>query len=513
MMRLVLVDDEKGITDGLKTLVRRYLPQCEVVGTAHNGNEGWKLVQEMQPDIVITDIRMPQSDGLSMIRRLIESGSRAKFIILSGYAEFEYAKKGIELGVKFYINKPVEEEELEDCVTKVIAEINSEKAQSRHWHDFVLKDVLVTGYDPQTHEGHISYLFPLPVTRYDCACILVEFGCEPGMVQEDYVLRQARDVFKPYDQLQVIRYEGSQFAVLVMHEGKINEEYLIQDVRRLQEEFSRVLGISVSAGIGRAYPAPAGLSTSFDEAQQSLWYKVMKGNHVVIAFRETEPSSSAVALLAEEELVLLETCMEQMDNVGSAEVIHRIFRAIEKQSNLHLADLQHQILLILVSSMRRISFTQLQMNDLLGKYLLSVEELARFKTLEELKLWVIQAIDRISDQNKIRQAPKKKDVISEIKEYVAAHYDSNITLADLSARFYINPFYLSQLFKEKTGDTYLSYLMGVRMNKAKELLMDTDLKVYEICQRVGYADTSHFSKLFERMVGCTPTEYRKKCKI
>ncbi|MGG1517167.1 helix-turn-helix domain-containing protein [Paenibacillus oryzisoli] len=512
-MRLVIVDDEKGIIDGLKTIVSRYLPQCKVVGTAHNGNEGWQLVQELQPDIVITDIRMPQSDGLDMIRRLIESGSRAKFIILSGYAEFEYARKGIQLGVKFYINKPVEEEELQDCVSKVIAEINSEQAQARHWHEFVLKDILLSGYDAHSHESHLPHMFHLPVSRYQCACLLVEFGCEPSQLQDEYVLRQIGEELQAYDLIQAFRYEGSQFAVLVLSESTIKEEQLVSDVKRLQERFQRVLGIPVSAGIGRGHAAPEGLSTSFDEAVQSLRYMVMKGGNAVALFQETEPSSTGSALVSEVDLAQLETSMEAMDSEGSAEVIERIFRAIEQESSLHPADLHHHILMIFLSSLRRMSYTQLQMNDLLGSYMLSKGELVRFKTLEELKRWVVQAIERIVEHNRTRSVPKKKDVISEIKDYVAAHYDSNITLADLSARFFINPYYLSQLFKEKTGDTYLSYVMSVRMNKAKALLEETDLRVYEICQRVGYADTNHFSKLFERMVGSTPTEYRKKCKL
>jgi two-component system response regulator YesN len=106
--------------------------------------------------------------------------------------------------------------------------------------------------------------------------------------------------------------------------------------------------------------------------------------------------------------------------------------------------------------------------------------------------------------------PKKRDIIAEVKGYMAEHYGESMTLADLAGRFFINPNYLSQLFKEKTGDTYLTVLLHIRMNKAKELLEKSDLKVYEICQTVGYTDTGYFSKLFERTVGCTPTEYRNR---
>jgi two-component system response regulator YesN len=512
-MRLVMIDDEKGIVDGLKTIVRRYLPQCEVVGTAHNGIDGCKLVQELQPDIVITDIRMPQSDGLEMIRKLTSSGCKAKFIILSGYAEFEYARKGIELGVKFYITKPVEEEELEECVTKVIAEINMENVQARHGNDLILKDILMSGYNPAAHDSHILNLLHVPVSGHHCVCALLEFGSEPGKLHEERILGRLSDDLSHYDQVQAFRYEGSQFAVIIVNEKSIDESNLLRDLKTLQEAFNQFGGISVTVGIGRPYPAPDGLSTSFEEAQQALRYKLIKGTNAVIPYIETEQISDRGKVVSEEDMAMLEKCIEDMDAEGSSAIIQRIFRTIEAENRMNLAELQHQILLILLSSMRRMSFMQLQMNDFLGKYMLSQDEISRFKTLDELKLWLIQATERIIEHKLIRSTPKKKDVISDIKEYVAVHYNSNITLADLSARFFINPYYLSQLFKEKTGDTYLSYVMGIRIKKAKELLEETDLKIYEICQMVGYADTNHFSKLFERMNGCTPTEYRKKCKI
>lgn len=247
-MKIIVVDDEKAIVDGLKIIIKRHIPECEVIGEASNGIEGAKLILNRKPDIVITDVRMPQVDGLEMIKRLKDENCQAKMILLSGYADFEYARRGMYLGVRYYINKPVEEEELRDSVHELMDIIRKERAL---------------------------------------------------------------------------------------------------------------------------------------------------------------PQNNARA------------------NVSNAE-IHR-----------------------------------------------------------------------------------KKDVIEEIKEYLMEHYYKSIGLDELSAHFFINPYYLSQLFKQRTGDTYLNYLTQIRINKGKELLRVTDLKVYEICEKVGYSDTQYFSKLFEKMTGLKPSEYRK----
>jgi len=261
MYTVVLVDDEKGIIEGLTVIIHKYLPQCKVIGCAYDGREGVEIVRDLQPDIVISDIRMLRQDGLAMIETLVLEGVRAKFIILSGYAEFEYARRGMKLGVKYYLNKPIEELELQDCVTSLIQEIDGE-----------------------------------------------------------------------------------------------------------QERASKELGDSSSA--------PSAFSLDADSL-----------------------------------------------------------------------------------------------------------------------------------------APRRTDVITEIKQYILNNYNKSISLAELSNRFFINMHYLSQLFKERTGQTYLDYLTQVRIEHSKELLRNSDLKVYEICQMVGYSDTTHFSKVFEKNVGYKPSEYRKTYNI
>lgn len=254
MYTVVLVDDEKGIIDGLIVLMRRYLPECQVVGYALDGTEGFQMVRELHPDIVITDIRMLQVDGIEMIERLVNAGENCKFIILSGYSEFEYARKGMHLGVRFYLNKPIEQMELQYCVKSIIRDIDKERE---------IEGSLRGGDSPFSQDG---------------------------------------------------------------------------------------------------------------------------------------------------------------------------------------------------------------------------------------------------DGNSI---PGQKDLIVEVKQYILDNFDKNINLADLSNRFHINLHYLSQLFKEKTGQTYLEYLTKVRIERSKELLEKSELKIYEVCQMVGYVDATHFSKLFEKIVGCKPREYKK----
>lgn len=396
IVNVFLVDDEKGIVEGLKKMIARYIPECEVIGAAHNGVEGAALIMEKQPDIVLTDIRMPQADGLDMIQALKDQGCRSKFIILSGYADFEYARKGMQLGVQFYLNKPVEEDELRDCICQVMAAVREEQAKEREVDSLkqevhsrltesLLRDLMNAGGDPYDLEDELLRLIRTPKVNMKYVCALLDFdrnetnmmpigdfkesGLEPVSSQIDQVLQH-------YDRVYRFRYSVSQLAVIVMQEGNVLAfDELQHSFYRLKEALHRELKLIVTIGIGTVQERAAGIGGSFEEARHAL--------------------------------------------------------------------------------------------------------------------------------------SKKKDVIAEIKDYVAAHYDEPISLAELSARFFLNPYYLSQLFKQKTGDTYLNYLARIRINKSKELLEKTDLKVYEICQKVGYTDTQYFSRLFEKLIGIKPSEYRK----
>lgn len=521
-MRLVLVDDEKGIVDGLKIMISRYIPECEIVGVAYNGLEGFKLIQKLQPDIVITDIRMPHTDGLDMIKMLKEKGTQTKFILLSGYADFEYARRGIQLGVQFYINKPVEEEELRDCVYQVIETVRTDKAKRQEVDELkqevysriqegALRDILDIGSD-NTIAEELLRMARIPTEGTQFACILLEFygnvdalkenGLQPVFYQIDRVLGRYRGVYR-------FRYSGAQFALVVTHGGSIGYADLVRSVQRLKEEVYRQLGLSMTVGIGTVQKRATGISQSFEEARYALSYKVVKGQNTVIPYPEIMNLTGRSQPVPEGMIAKLEAGIDNMDEMECAGIIREIFRGMEAEPSMSPGDLQLQCLNILLSTVRKMSFQQLQQNDFLGRHILSLEGISRFRTLVSLEEWMVQVIRRIIVFKQEHNIPKKKDIIAEVKEYVSAHYHEPITLADLAARFFISPYYLSQYFKQKTGETYVNFLTQIRIGRAKELLEKTDLKVYEVCQRVGYSDSQHFTRLFEKLTGSKPSEYHK----
>lgn len=527
MYSILIVDDEKGITEGLHLILQRNMPECTIAGVAYNGAEGFDLAVQLEPDIILTDIRMPQADGLEMIRRLKTAGCNARFIILSGYSEFEYAKNAITLGVKFYINKPVEEEELYDVIKKAYADIEAERARTlkiqsledtvqsnmKNMKEFVLRDVLDSVGDSSASMKYLLDSCGFPVSHKQYVCALLELGGESPDVTGNSFHPLAEGIKKhlsSYADTVALRYAGMQIAIVVSHHEPVEYPKLAASVGSIKNELAEKLGIPVTVGIGLVYEDFSGMGRSFEEARHALGYKVIKGGGSIITYKEIQNITGSRRAVSQEDIQRLEVCIDQMDLQGCSDVIKGIFDKMAEDGDLSLSDLQLQCMNIILSGIRKMPAMQFHLSEFLGKNILSLESISRFKTLEQLKNWLINTIRSIVELKFMRKVPVKKDVIADIKEYISENFDKDISLAELSGKFFMNPYYLSQLFKEKTGDTYLNYLMKLRINRAKELLEKTDLKVYEVCERVGYSDTNYFSKLFEKLVGCRPSEFKKK---
>ncbi|RKL64884.1 hypothetical protein CR203_23790 [Salipaludibacillus neizhouensis] len=525
MYSVVIVDDVKGIVEGLKALFKREFPFCSVVGCAFDGTEGYETCMEIIPDIVITDIRMLQCDGLEMIDRLLAEGCTSKFIILSGYSEFEYAKKGIQLGVKFYINKPVEEEELHHCISSVIEEIESERTRQlemdgykiriknniKNLKEFIIRDILDTGNEnTREFKGLLESIdFPFHADHY--TCVLLEAEGE-ALDKEEYEILQGtlQDTFSKYGDIYTFRYTTAHVGMLAAARGNnvvsssFNE--LITSARnKAANQLKRILTI----GVGRTFQCWEEISESFQSANQSLNYKWIKGTGRLIDFSDIESQPVDDTVIDEQDMKNLEEYIQNAEREACNHLINHIFEKIYR-CRVSRSKIQLQCFNLVLLGIRSVSYNRFQHSEWIRAEIVPLEGVSSFHTMEELKTWVKTSLHKVNDLHSASMVSQERDVIFEIKKYVADNYHQNISLADLSARFYLNPHYLSQLFHEKTGQTYLNYLMRIRVNHAKELLDQTDMKIYEICEAVGYIDTTYFSRLFEKFVGCKPSAFRKK---
>lgn len=518
--RVILVDDEPAIAQGLGFLIQRFVPECEVIALAYDGQEGYEKIVELEPDIVITDIRMPEMDGIEMIQKLKDGGKEYYFIILSGYEEFEYARSAIQLGVEEYITKPVEEEELRTVLGKVCGKIEKECSR-RMDHEKIqsaVKEYMMRDYlegklsRPElVRENMAEFGFPLSGSAYACAVLEVH---SPEKGQAHGIAEQVKAFSQRYLEFcqKHITVENSETMVTVIMAVPENTETkkIRNRIGMVRLELAELSDDQVSAGISLLHYDGTEIRDAFTEAECALNYKLIKGLDCCISYEQIRDIETGTKMVSEEDLKKLEQGIDMMDEILCKETLDRIFRNISREKDISLEQLQMLSLNLLLTGIRKMPFMQFQLNEYLGKNIFSLESISKFKTIEQLKNWIFNVLKSMNELMLKDNLPEKRDVIEEAKEYIRKNFDQDISLNDISERFFINPSYFSQLFKKKTGKTYQNYLIEVRVARAKKLLDETDLKIYEICSLVGYSDANHFNRVFERVEGVKPSEYRRK---
>lgn len=528
--KILIVDDEPTIAEGICFMIERGMSRCNVVGVAHDGTEGVGKTLALNPDIVMTDIRMIHMDGIEMIEKLQERGYEGRFLILSGYTDFEYAKNAIRLGVDDYLTKPIEEEELYEVLGNICLKLDNVNKKKMKMETL---ENTVEDYEQNIKEYMLKEMFHFssthindwaiklrelgfPVTKKQYVCVVYQWNINEKRESVQFFWELAETQMNHYLNIGsegiLVQYSETEAVIVLVGEKELEYGKLIARSGAMRLELEERTGMAISVGVGLIHHSMEGLKKSFEEAMVALNYKVIQGNHRVIAYGKIRdiPGNIKTVPIDDGDLKQLEECVDKMDDAGCAIIVEKIFQRAITNENLSPIQLQILSLNIILLGIRKMPFMQFQLNEFLGKNILSLESIAQFETIEQLKNWIINILKSMNELMLKQGMPQKRDVIEEAKAYLIKNFNHEITLVDIADRFFINPYYFSQLFKKRTGDTYQNFLTGLRIERAKKLLEETDLKIYEVCEMVGYTDTKHFAKVFERHTGVKPSEYRKK---
>lgn len=350
MHRLVVIDDEYIVVEGIKAIIRREKLECEVAGFAYDGISALTVIREQKPDIVITDIRIPGLDGLSLIEEAKEILPETSFIVISGYTEFEYARKALSLGVRSYIDKPVTIEKVKEAIA------------------------------------------------------LID--------EENEFRKQARKRLKT-----------------------------IENFRNRQDERTRKMILAV------VNENPAILR---DEAGQAFME--------MQEFYETEEEY-------------------RQESFKTVCMITEVFAE--------------------------------QKREKARKYAVVWKDVEDRKSLPDITDYMMEAVNRIADFMEVEKVGSNHKTVNQLLEYIEKNYARDIGLNELAEQVNLNPAYLSILFKEEVGTSYVKYLTSLRVGKAKELL-DKGYKVIEVSEMVGYSNYRYFCDIFKKLTGKTPNEYKQR---
>jgi Response regulator containing CheY-like receiver domain and AraC-type DNA-binding domain len=537
MFKVLIIDDEPIIRKGLKNIINWKSYGCEVTGEASDGLEGCELIKRHLPEIIITDIRMPEVDGLSMVQEIKDIVPDSKIIILTGYRDFDYVHEALKLGAFDFLLKPSRIEELTAVISRAVKELRFQKERKEEFDKLnklfeqnipILREKLLYDviYDINTNEAEINEkmeLFNMKVDKFVLLIVQNDSDDSENREISQYdrhlyqfgIINTFEEVFSDgFKVLSIpLNNEGIAFILMSLDGCHVPPESIDKKCIYLQDIIRNCFGFTVTIAISSEGNGPMQMPAKLKECREALEHKFYMGDGSVIFYKDV-----GMFFRYDDHTMLEKLQKSLLEGVksGNEEAVRNrltdIFNYVKGLDNC-CRDYVRNFYWNTISSVNSIRLS-IQTADgdrkmidrqLTGVYGLmekcqSVDELDSM--LESAALSVVQKVNLYNNKN-------MKLILRKAVEYLQQHYQEQVTLNEVAEEVFVSTYYISRLFKKETGINFVDYLNEIRIEKAKILLKDVRFKTYEVAESVGIPDAHYFSRLFKKHVGITPSEFRE----
>lgn len=525
-IKVVFIDDER--------LVRQLLINCvdwdrlgfTVAGDSPGGQHALDMIADVRPDLVFMDICMPIMDGIELSAEVMKFAPDVRIIIVTGHQDFDYARGSIKVGVSDFLLKPINPKEISATALKAKEALEQSRRERReverlkqrlednypHLRDRALRQLMSGDYVFGEMDQSLEYFdirFEEPY--FQVAAMWIDFQANPEKGQKAEMMNKAKAVFgEILDRYERVYYYHDDSSVVVLNNNSRIDLYEALDYIKL--ELSELLSCVTSAGLSNPYTEMGDIQEAYKEAMEALNYKLVCGKGHIVRYDE---------ILNEEREFLRDD--KQLDLLGfslKSGLIQNAEEAAEKAlESLNAEDISRSEQLhaagakILAQCLGIMEESGVSVGDVFDESADPYEKICAMETLPQMKKYLTDCAGRIA--GKILEANKGKvhGIIQNIKEYIDTHIiDPELSLTHLANTFYLNASYLSRIYKQETGCTFVDYIKKIRMEKILDILKNEDLKVYQLCERVGIEDPHYLSILFKKYTGITISEYKQRLK-
>ena len=515
MYKILLVEDEAGIRNTVLKCFDWDSLDCTAVGAA-SGLDALNMCLRSTPDIVITDIVMPGIDGITLVRYLKHEFPDIRFIIITSHREFDYAKESLDMGVQAFLLKPIDENELRSNIIKAIESIQAEQNHVNQNSAAEIREKylanILRGYMPDANTFQLAPKSPL--LRHNAYVTAV-------MKFDDHQDVSAMNQHRVYNYLQTINNieeipcarVGEHIVILYPLREENNlwkkkaDSFFVSIVKLIQD----TLRFSVSAGVSSIQHGIHEAKQGYLNAMQAVQYQFFAGKGSVIHYEDisgTELSTSK-GYVACDYIRSLEDALHNGSLNALKQVIDDFFDHVQQNNRSNIDRCRSEIFCILLLCFARLTGNNnAAQATILTKYAF-FQSILSSETLMDIKDLFTSILIDLKDYHSIKAISNKRDIVDKILEYLEAHYSETITLSDMAHQVYLSPAYVSTLISSETGKTFIDILNGIRVQKAINLMKNTNLKYYSIAEQVGFKDGQYFSIVFKKHTGMSPTEYKQ----
>lgn len=531
-MKVIIIDDEPIIRQGIIHKILRIGLPIDIVGEASDGITALQIIRSVEPQAIITDIQMPGMNGLEFIGQAKELCPELEFIIVSGFDHFDYARQAIRFGVNRYLLKPVEEEELYEALSELLEKLKTEENQAVNYSKLqalekmsreTIRQQELTRYiqhgeviaeDHELLELERNYRW-LSTTVLQFKPFTMPHGSFAAGEESLLWYAVKNIIMEPFK-------EAGIRGVLVHHTSHYHELVYVIGLQRAEDRslvtqvleeilygISKYMKLDVTIGVASFVDRLELIQACYREARQLTRNAMLHGTnriyHMDAAMTKKLTRSS---IISEEDEKMLYAWLKGWE----ADKIHhwterRIGSIVQDPDSVYIqlewfcVDLYLLFHKYLLAHSEASEWTIGEMDDLL-------------QWLQQLSAWqeVVSQMKSLAD-NMIRHLSRTdgvagKNIMEAVRVHIETNYHEHLSLQSISERFYIHPNYFSKRFKEKFGSNFIEYLTAIRMKQAASLLKESELKVHQIAERVGFEDAAYFSSVFRMTYGATPKQYR-----
>lgn len=523
---VLLVDDEEEVIQIIMKKIDWESMGFKVVGYAHNGVEALEMAEEYQPDVVLTDIKMPYMDGLTLSRRLKELYRTIRIIIFSGFDEFEYAKEAIKIEVEEYILKPVNAMELKEVFQRIRENLDRERDEKRNINklqEYYMESLpllqenffasLIEGRVPnnQIEKFLVNYQIQL---KGPCYIVTILHASSTELPQDMNSFLLTVSVKKLAEEQLVERYKCRALMYLgdVVLISQLESPEEVVAYTDAMDEFCRtakaVCGARVTAGVGQICEELQELRMSYQGARNAVSYRALYGNTRAINIVEIDPQENSEEPWEDQ---AIREIIKKI-KLGNREALEQgILTCRQKFSERSISLQKYRIFVIeLIAEITRFgNNNHINMDEVFCNYNDIYSMAFQSESPEELWGWLLEISCKMQEMVSEERQNTTKSFVTRAMEYVRERYaDQNISIETVCKNLGVSAAYFSTVFKKETGKTFIGYLTDYRMEQAVELLLTTSDKTYIIAEKVGYSDPNYFSYAFKKKYGMSPSKYR-----
>ncbi len=524
-MRVMVIDDEY--------LMRRHICHSidweslgmQVVGEARNGLEGLELIEKVRPDLVLTDINMPEMDGLEFVKKAREGYPDICVIVITGHEEFEYAKQALNEGVFYFLLKPIEQERYEEVLVQAKSQIEQEREQRKLASDMaslrekeqkrrVLKRLATENCEEEKIRKTLEQVWP-ELRRENLMIAFIKWkNLEPHRFDEG--LELLWELIDEVLDTQVVpgmshcSFLKADNELILLFNNVGSYDTALARIEKASETLEKLVNIQIWAGVSKQMDGYGAIPTLYQQALRALQLKFVRNDCRVIAYQEEKQENykTEISRMIDTERLLFDLRLNKGESVESC--IENVYA--ELQQSCAIKENGMFASLLLLSVLREF----MEENNCRSVY--SANELAEkiswLESSESMKTFVSERFEAVLEEVFNGSHTVRNEKVEQAERFIREHYDDKgLSLKTVSAQLFVNASYLSTIFKKEIGITIGEYITGMRLKKAQELLDgEESLTVLEIAERVGFTDQYYFMRCFKKKYGVSPRTYREQRK-